>query len=86
MKRPTWLDKLEKSRQGFTFMCPDCGSVIDLQLEVSCLVKIVQTPDEGDFVTEMIGEIDYDRRSFARCNACEYDGKLRDFELPMDTL
>lgn len=75
-----YLNKKAKEA-GFMYACPNCGSVIDLQIAVRCMAKLHQDPAEDNFETEVIGDHEFERNDFMRCNACEYDGEVRDFEL-----
>lgn len=69
------------STNNYPFVCPSCGSH---NLQVSCEITcaIVQEGD-GDFETRPVnGDYYFDSRSFTACWDCEYEGEVRDFEVP----
>jgi hypothetical protein len=57
--------------------CPKCGSFGPLEVQVSMRVLLYDegTDDADD------GSVEFDDGSAAMCYACQYEGKLRDFDV-----
>lgn len=64
------------------FRCPSCGNTTDLRVECSIICRVIQTED--NFETEPLDQSEwyFDRDSFMYCAACDFNGEVRDFEVP----
>lgn len=62
-------------KEEWGMACPECGRDDCLEVEISTMAKL--TPD-GTTADEYPHE--WDRKSYCRCTACEWEGEARDCE------
>jgi len=71
----------QATAEGYQYVCPECGSTDELEVAVRAMAKLYQRPEEDNFETEVYSDLEFERRDYMRCGACNFDGEVRNFEI-----
>ena len=65
---------------AFDHVCPQCGGADHIDVAATIWLRLTEDGTDSDAAAN--GDYEFDPRSLAVCQACDFHGRLGDFDAP----